>query len=94
MASQGSEPSGNQLVKVAGAHSRQAEFQAALDCFMADYADDQKHRAAAVGGRLDGRVRGTLLDGTAEYRVSWLAIQEVMLPTLPCLGGILIGLIA
>jgi hypothetical protein len=41
-----------------------------------------------------GLVRGTRRVGTAEYRMSWLAIQETMLPTLLCLGVILIGLIA
>jgi hypothetical protein len=87
---QWSDPSGNQAVKVSGT----CPPEAALDCFTADYADYQKHRAAAVGGRLDCPVRGTGHDGTAEYRLSWLAIQEAMLPTLLCLGGILIGLIA
>jgi hypothetical protein len=89
-----SQSSAKQQVKVAGTCSREAEFQAALDRFMADYAGCQKHRAAAVGGRLDGPVRGTRRDGAAGYRMGWLAIQETMLPTLLCLGGILIGLIA
>jgi hypothetical protein len=81
-------------VKVAGTCSRKVEFQATLDRFAAEYAEDQKHRAAAVGGRLNGTVRGTRRVGTAEHRMSWLAIQEAMLPTLLCLGVILIGLIA
>ena len=81
-------------VKVAGTCSREAEFQAALARFMADYADGQKHRAAALAGRLDGPVRGTRRNGTAGYGMGWSAIQETMLPTLLCLGAILIGLVA
>jgi hypothetical protein len=81
-------------LEIAGICSRKGEFQAALDGFIADYADCQKHLAAAVGGRLDSPARGTRGEGTVKCRMSWMAIQEVMLPTLLCLGGILIGLIS
>jgi hypothetical protein len=93
MATLRSQSSAKQPVKVAGTCSREAEFQAAPDRFTADYAGYQKHRAAAVDGRL-GPVRGTRRDGTAGYTMWWLAIQETTLPTLLCLGGIPIGLIA
>jgi hypothetical protein len=97
MATLRSQSSAKQPVKVAGTCSREAEFQAAPDRFTADYAGYyagyQKHRAAAVDGRL-GPVRGTRRDGAAGYTMWWLAIQETTLPTLLCLGGILIGLIA
>jgi hypothetical protein len=55
---------------------------------------ERNPRGAAVSKRLDGPVSATRRDGTAEHRMSWLAIQEMMLPTLLCLVCILIGLIA
>lgn len=51
-------------------------------------------RFTASVGSLAGRVRGTGRDGSAEHGMLWLAIQEALLPTLLCLGCILIGLIA
>jgi hypothetical protein len=94
MATRRSQSSAKQPVKVAGTCSREVEFPAALDRFMADYADGRKHRAVALAGRLGGPVRGTRRNSTAGYGMGWSAIQETMLPTLLCLGAILIGLVA